>query len=513
MGLLKPGYWHDKYYPKSFWNEDYWQAFAAEITSTLIINGYWNEKFWPKRYWDENYWLQYGGAIAASLVKNGWWNRLYWPRSMWAQDWWLEWGGATEEGGRTPRGGYIEDDPLNVQEYGRRPYVGGSGGGGTGYYEQMKRTPDKAVFNELLKRQSEFKKPYLEDDYQEMEYWYPYPPFDFNFGWPSFNWDDDGNIVNEGWVDVHTDDYPCPTYLIGQGIIHECDREYSYRIPPSSSRGFSNVKLIGPSKDDCELIRYNRTTAYIKCNADSTGSRFPKIIICYDLEGVPKTRTDCTCTFEVINSCSLCNCLSTPAQSFVDAGTSDTIAPGGIAALTIIDGCPPYTYSTSSNGYTITNLVTNDTINSVSCVPAGVCGVDFDPVLTVQVTDSCGSSVTKDIRNTAGQWGAANDGVCLLSGDADNCSLGGAPYYCEKTEGKYYQYQEITTTGGGACVMCCVPVNKPPACGVNTWCDKFYTLSVGSDQCIMDSSIDVCSDSHCNTCWYNFNIYYKEWTC
>jgi hypothetical protein len=515
MALLKPGYWHDKYFPSRYWNEDYWQAFAAEIGSYLITPGYWHKKFWPKGYWDEDYWIQYGGPIMGMLVKAGYWHTTFWPRAFWAQDYWLEWGGPTGTGGLLPRGGYIFDDPLNVQEYGRRPYVGGAGGGGTGYFEQMKRTPDKAIFNEQLKRQSEFKKPYLEDDYQEMEYWYPYPPWDFNFGWPSFNWDDDGNIVNEGWVDYHTDNNPCPPFLQGFGIIYTCDKEYIYRLPVSSSGFVSRWELLGEAASDCEIISHNKKQVKIKCQKDSSGARFPKLIICYDLEGYKKKiNQKCICTFDVINGCDFCKCISTAAPNFVEEGTSDTIAPNGVAALTIIDGCPPYTWSTSNNGYTITNPTTENLINTVSCVPAGVCGVDFDPVLTVQVTDVCGSSSTVDIRNTAGSWGAATNG-CILSLPADSCtgndSIG---YTCTKTSGKYKQTQHITKTAGNACSRCCVPYDNSPTCSDagGTWCDNQMSLAFGIDQCIMESKT-VCPGTACFTCWYNLTLEYQEWTC
>ncbi len=54
------------------------------------------------------------------------------------------------------------------------------------YTSMMRRPTDKGIFNELeskykkAEKQSEFKKPYLnpEEDYPEMEHWYPDPiPF------------------------------------------------------------------------------------------------------------------------------------------------------------------------------------------------------------------------------------------------------------------------------------------------------------------------------------------------
>jgi hypothetical protein len=44
------------------------------------------------------------------------------------------------------------------------------------YGDQMKLVTDKAIYDLTIVKQSEFKKPYAEDDYPTMEYAWPYPP-------------------------------------------------------------------------------------------------------------------------------------------------------------------------------------------------------------------------------------------------------------------------------------------------------------------------------------------------
>ncbi len=77
--------------------------------------------------------------------------------------------------------------PTN-KDYGRRHYVSDDD-----YQTAMRRVPDKAMYNENIIKQSEFKKPYRKDSetYEEMEYHYP----DFNFpDFPQPNTDIEGEI-------------------------------------------------------------------------------------------------------------------------------------------------------------------------------------------------------------------------------------------------------------------------------------------------------------------------------
>lgn len=43
------------------------------------------------------------------------------------------------------------------------------------YRDQIRATTDKGIFDQKLQKQSEFKKPYRSDNFQEMEYFYPHP--------------------------------------------------------------------------------------------------------------------------------------------------------------------------------------------------------------------------------------------------------------------------------------------------------------------------------------------------
>lgn len=111
--------------------------------------------------------------------------------------------------------------------------------------------------------------------------------------------------------------------------------------------------------------------------------------------------------------------------------SSPTIAQGGSITLHVSsDGLttPPYTWSTTSNGYSFDKSTTDNDLEEVtlSCA-SGSCGVNFDVTATVTVTDNCGTQFTAKIRNTAGGWSlcdVANVSIgswCKYGGCYDNC--------------------------------------------------------------------------------------------
>lgn len=77
-----------------------------------------------------------------------------------------------------------------MKEYGRKPYISIS------YIEMMKTTPNKDVWTRIKEAHSEFEKPYVSDDYTEMQYLHPTAPgitpglpteFDFESGFDPYD--------------------------------------------------------------------------------------------------------------------------------------------------------------------------------------------------------------------------------------------------------------------------------------------------------------------------------------
>jgi len=139
----------------------------------------------------------------------------------------------------------------------------------------------------------------------------------------------------------------------------------------------------------------------------------------------------------------------------IDAdNTDDTIDNATPATVTIVDGCPPFVWEVSGLGYTIDPDEPSALRAAVVTVVGGTCGVDYDAVATVTVTDACENSVTKKIRNTGGKWCALTVGhnyaiACSVNQDAiDRCTevIVDNEYRWEYASRMYYSYTR------GSCV-------------------------------------------------------------
>lgn len=99
--------------------------------------------------------------------------------------------------------------------------------------------------------------------------------------------------------------------------------------------------------------------------------------------------------------------INTEPLEFDDESTEDTIDAGGSITVSVTGGVPPYTFSTSSNGYTfdggVQTLATDSTSVTLSCA-SGTCGTDYDVYATLTVTDCCEDQETIVIRNSSGEW-------------------------------------------------------------------------------------------------------------
>lgn len=139
------------------------------------------------------------------------------------------------------------------------------------------------------------------------------------------------------------------------------------------------------------------------------------------------------------------DCCEDPGYTFeLDTdSTPDSMAKGTCITIYVMGGCPPYTFETSSLGYTFEgsgSYVTDDPSASLCCAD-GTCKTNFAAVCDYTVTDACGTIVTGVVRNTSGgRWIAiGNFYACCTSGvlhicPSNSCSAAG---YTEIIEGKY----------------------------------------------------------------------------
>jgi len=363
---------------------------------------------------------------------------------------------------------------ISNQDYGRRLYADNAT-----YAEQMGVGSRKAAMlqNDALYRQSEFKKPYKEDDYEEMEYLAdPYPgfPWDWDFDTPfepGDNFTDYGDIPQDtGGLAIwpcympylcYTDEKTCRTIRCQNTII----QIFNLKAPPGC-----NITLIkGELCVDCPeaeegIIEFDVLLRdYIKQNDTPIsvyGKRHIVIERCPRPEGIC---TQCVLAYDYTNS-------------------AETIARSGNA--TVLFTCEGigendyYTWSVSGTGFWLDSdhSVTDMIIQGLSAVVYAdetACG-------SCDITVNCLSNVaTGSVRCTTGQWSAPTQ-VCLaetLYTQTGNC--------CNVVEGKFRYTTCIAIYEDTEQCVACSPyscANPPGYCGSEFTVDGWKRRSWGDNK-------------------------------
>ena len=312
------------------------------------------------------------------------------------------------------------------KEYGKRPYVDEVP---KEYIEYSKRPTDKEMFDRLEEKHSEFKKPYMFDDYQEMEHYYFGPTEWWSPGWDLGGSSNDGSgwSVN-WWMGDYKGDSPADDeaagwigwYIIGCAI--ECDH-----ILLRTEDGTCSEEVccyFNPAWQTIarvEIITADAPVTFTKNDPDDWNFHLPGTTrkgFCFKMDddaGGPSSfeieastiptgiqRKAGTCKVRTFYNCG-CDCATVDTFAIDTGASATTITPGGTAVVVVQGGCEDYTWSVSGTGYTLDNATTtglSNTLNSAS----GTCGVDYGPVATVTITDNCSTQITAKIRNTGGQW-------------------------------------------------------------------------------------------------------------
>ena len=147
---------------------------------------------------------------------------------------------------------------------------------------------------------------------------------------------------------------------------------------------------------------------------------------------------------------------------FDDENTPDTIAAGNSITIYITGGLAPYTFTTSSTGYTfnggVQTIETNSTSVILSCV-SGTCGTNFDAVANIAITDFCNNEITVEIHNNIAEQTVLLESCGVLDGwHQSTCEQDGFLFVVD-----HYNCSNPQTKSGDMC-------SEHPCCG----CSSYY---------------------------------------
>jgi hypothetical protein len=184
-----------------------------------------------------------------------------------------------------------------------------------------------------------------------------------------------------------------------------------------------------------------------------------------------------------------------------DSENPETIGPNSFEAITVNDGCTPFTFTVAGTGFyldeahTITELETSErTITIYSSTGCGTC--------TVTCTDDCDDTVTGYLRCTAGKWKVYSefDYVCKMPGSVPKYSSEYSFYYYELIQGNAKQAQTTLRqlSYSGNCVGKCAAWSIPP--GNPNCIDGYHTFPCWEIEAVY-------------ACVRNYLTRYYEWEC
>ena len=351
------------------------------------------------------------------------------------------------------------------KEYGRRPYVNPK----DTHRDRMKRVTDKAIFNAQIQRQSEFKKPYLDTDYQDMEYGYPSPFTNFSM----YNWGGGGSR-STGWGGGFPQPFDMPEFAgpapddeedkiegwIGwyvTGCVLECTdigtrtgqddydaKVHCCKLNPAW-QSVSGAQVINDFENAFRLVSFNDLEICFEVDGAKVEQGKAYKVQAYTIPRFSGHTKGGACEDTITINC--CSCDNTANPFGWPDSNPDTMGQSDSVAITISGGCAPYSWSVTGSGFTLGSATTSGASNTL-ITDGSACGPG-----NVTVTDKCGNVTAAGVvRSTTGSWQYHSD--CDLNWTGAWQSCGGAPEAndpgAESIVGKY----KFLFPAGSASVKC-----------------------------------------------------------
>lgn len=365
--------------------------------------------------------------------------------------------------------GSVRKPSAISDEAGRRMYASD-----IPYEEQMDRMTQKYLDGVKLIKQSEFKKPYQADSYEEMEHFADtgMPPWKFTPPTPDEGWTPDCKVQVEaagaqdrGWGGCDPSDN-CGLWIFT--CAHRLKRI-----------GCGNCTIKKIEKLDGDRL------AVILCSDND--SLDISLVSDYDPKG--STTKERFCLGEGHNpNCSDCDSCTQAAYPPVISYTTQQMAINGTQNLSATGGGgQPYTWSITSGGGSLSKTVTLSGETTVYTAPATNAQCANNP--TIQVKDYCNHTATLKIAinavtgDTWAIWQNAFDGVHPGCPDHPNTVWRGKRWRCNGTYWIDVGICSACCPPHGTCVQCptCDPACEAPLSP--TGC-CVYTANCADGQCV-----------------------------
>jgi hypothetical protein len=336
------------------------------------------------------------------------------------------------------------------KDYGHRTYMNT-----TSYPEAIGRPSDKQYDNRIKRPHSDDKKPYMPDEYQEMEhYWTPYdPPNLVPPGMP-----DDPRIPSNrpdnpstggGDVPDRGGEFTGCLFGIPRGplVIQKGETTWSGIGVVISDPLVSLGVNYGPVKVLTSYVDINACHARLTPNCivgaqaleEFDEADHPhKIGDYFAAQVVATTASGETCAWDI----SVSNCPPETALEWDYDSSPETIGQDDSVTVYIIGGSGPFKWEVSGTGYTLTDAETSGRQNTLIS-DSGSCGSAI-----ITVIDGCDDSVIGSVRNTTGVWDekASQCGLVATPGSWTYNCYAGLEYqwrvYATVTVGYQRQYHK-----------------------------------------------------------------------
>jgi len=281
------------------------------------------------------------------------------------------------------------------KEYGKRLYVSD-----LTYQGQIGKPTDKA-FDDMYKLpHSENKKPYMEDSYEEMEY-FQSPPFGFPWNFPDFDapWQVPGEPIGLPWLlifwcglDIEScycpEEKRCYDLNCWHDIVKVSVNEFLTLEPHKFSVTVSSGQLCVTAAADAETDSVYIDILMVADPGDGS-------IIYGEYQGLsvaPCCKEDCGCTGA-----------ETPV-AYDRTSSPATINRIDTEIIYVTPGTAPYTWVITGTGLTLGSAVTAGVSNTVTA-DGSACGCG-----AITVTDACGNIAYGGIRVVeASAWSVYGD--------------------------------------------------------------------------------------------------------